>query len=175
MNLEKRKLTELVAAEYNPRKALEPKDEEYQKIKRSIEYFGYVDPIIINYDNTIIGGHQRTRIMSDMGMDEVDVVVLDLSKEDEMALNVALNKLDGEWNEEVLAEILKEIQDNGDLDLTGFNVEEFEGFMREMEDEFSLQEVGNLEEEYKVPEVPRLICPNCEHEAHVSKFKRIRK
>ena len=63
LRTERRKLADLKAAEYNPRKALTPDDAEYQKIRRSIEEFGYVDPIIINEDGTIIGGHpQRPRI-----------------------------------------------------------------------------------------------------------------
>ena len=59
LRTERRKLADLKAAEYNPRKALTPDDAEYQKIRRSIEEFGYVDPIIINEDGTIIGGHQQ--------------------------------------------------------------------------------------------------------------------
>jgi len=59
MNIQTRHLAELVYAEYNPRKRLTATDAEYQKIARSIDEFGYVDPIIINADNTIKGGHQR--------------------------------------------------------------------------------------------------------------------
>ena len=59
MELVKRQLADLKPAEYNSRKALKPGDPEYQRIAASIEEFGYVDPIIINADNTIIGGHQR--------------------------------------------------------------------------------------------------------------------
>ena len=64
LRTERRKLADLKAAEYNPRKALTPDDAEYQKIRRSIEEFGYVDPIFINEDGTIIGGNrtQRPRI-----------------------------------------------------------------------------------------------------------------
>lgn len=127
MNIEKRSIKELKPAEYNPRKALSPEDAEYQKIKRSIETFGYIDPIIINKDGTIIGGHQRHTVLSDLGYIEVDVVVLDLSKEDEKALNVALNKISGEWDELKLRDLLVEL-DLGDYDisLTGFDNKELE-------------------------------------------------
>lgn len=81
LRTEKRKLCDLTAAEYNPRKALTPEDSEYQKIKRSIEEFGYVDPIIINEDGTIIGGHQRCTVLKDLGWKEVDVVVVSLDKQ----------------------------------------------------------------------------------------------
>ena len=117
LKTEKRKLAELRAAEYNPRKTLTPEDSEYQKIKRSIEEFGYVDPIIINEDGTIIGGHQRTTVLKDLGYEEVDVVVVDLDKQKEKALNIALNKITGEWDELKLKDLLLDL-DLGDYDIT---------------------------------------------------------
>lgn len=117
LKTEKRKLTELRAAEYNPRKTLTLEDSEYQKIKRSIEEFGYVDPIIINEDGTIIGGHQRTTVLKDLGYEEVDVVVVDLDKQKEKALNIALNKITGEWDELKLKDLLLDL-DLGDYDIT---------------------------------------------------------
>lgn len=48
MQIEKRAVEELKAAEYNPRKDLKPGDAEYEKLKRSIEEFGYVEPVIWN-------------------------------------------------------------------------------------------------------------------------------
>lgn len=96
LRTERRKLADLKAAEYNPRKALTPDDAEYQKIRRSIEEFGYVDPIIINEDGTIIGGHQRATVLKDLGYQEVDVVVVALDKQREKALNIA----DDDFNED---------------------------------------------------------------------------
>ena len=86
MNIEKRRIEDLKPADYNPRKQLKPGDAEYEKIKNSILHFGYVDPIIINKDGTIIGGHQRATVMKDLGTIEAECVVVDLSKEDEKAL-----------------------------------------------------------------------------------------
>lgn len=63
MKMETRSLASLRPAEYNPRVQLQPADPEYQNIKRSIETFGYVDPIIVNQDGTIIGGHQRYNVI----------------------------------------------------------------------------------------------------------------
>lgn len=125
LKTEKRKLKELVAADYNPRKALTPEDSEYQKIKRSIEEFGYVDPIIINEDGTIIGGHQRCTVLKDLGYEEADVVVVSLDKQREKALNIALNKITGEWDELKLKDLLLDL-DLGDYDisLTGFEQED---------------------------------------------------
>lgn len=125
LTTERRKLSDLKAADYNPRKALTPEDSEYQKIKRSIEEFGYVDPIIINEDGTIIGGHQRCTVLKDLGYEEVDVVVVSLDKQREKALNIALNKITGEWDELKLRDLLLDL-DLGDYDisLTGFESEE---------------------------------------------------
>ena len=67
MKFERRKLADLRPAEYNPRKKLTPEDKEYQDIKRSILEFGYADPIVINFDGTIIKGHQRRTVMMDLG------------------------------------------------------------------------------------------------------------
>ena len=96
LNMEERPLSDLHPAEYNPRVALAPEDEEYKRIKRSIETYGYVDPIIINSDGTIIGGHQRYNVLLDLGYDTAHVVIVDLDKNAEKALNVALNKISGE-------------------------------------------------------------------------------
>lgn len=122
---ERRSIDELNPAEYNPRKRLKPGDEEYESLKRSIETFGYVDPIIINADGTVIGGHQRLFVLRDLGYSDADVAVVDLSKNDEKALNIALNKISGEWDEEKLAAIFADLDADGyDLRLTGFAEDE---------------------------------------------------
>ena len=148
MNIEKRSIKDLKPAEYNPRKALTPDDAEYQKIKRSIEKFGYIDPIIINKDGTIIGGHQRHTVLSDLGYTEADVVVVDLSKDDEKALNVALNKISGEWDELKLKDLLVEL-DLGDYDisLTGFDNHELEELIELTEFEPEVTDDGFNEEQ----------------------------
>lgn len=117
-------------AEYNPRKKLTPKDSEYQKIKASIERWGYCDPVIVNKDMTVIGGHQRLQVMQDMGYTEISAVVLDISKNDEKALNVALNKISGEWDMELLGGLMTDLSANDfDLELTGFDPEEIDGLI----------------------------------------------
>ena len=142
MNIEKRKIADLKPAEYNPRKELKPGDSEYEKIKNSILHFGYVDPIIINKDGTIIGGHQRATVMKDLGTEEAECVVVDLSKEDEKALNVALNKISGEWDMEKLGTLLEELNTIGVMELTGFDVDEYtKMFVKDelKEDNFDLE------------------------------------
>ena len=65
MIFERRNTKDLLFAGYNPRKDLQPGDDEYEKIRKSIQEYGYVDPVIINRDNTIIGGHQRVKVIID--------------------------------------------------------------------------------------------------------------
>lgn len=127
MKMETRNLANLRPAEYNPRVQLQPADPEYQNIKRSIETFGYVDPIIVNQDGTIIGGHQRYNVMKDLGYTEAQVVVVDLDKNNEKALNIALNKITGEWDEIKLKDLLLDLDLNDyDLTATGFSSKEVE-------------------------------------------------
>ena len=118
----------LKPAAYNPRKKLKKGDKEYEKIKKSIVEFGYVDPIIVNFDGTVIGGHQRLTVLSDLGYKEVQCVQVRIDDENKVkALNVALNKITGAWNEELLADLIVDLQDaDFNLDLTGFEAPEID-------------------------------------------------
>ena len=98
MNIQILKIENLKPAEYNPRKDLTPEDEEYQKIKKSLTEFGYVAPIIVNADMTVIGGHQRLKVLKELGYTEIECNIVDLDKNKEKALNIALNKITGEWD-----------------------------------------------------------------------------
>ena len=130
MNFVKKNINDLKYENYNPKKKKKQKDKEYQKIKKSIEEFGYVDPIIINKDNTIIGGHQRLTVLKDLGYEEVDVIQIDIDKTKEKALNIALNKITGEWDYAMLGDLLLDLdQQNYDLEITGFDLDEIEGIM----------------------------------------------
>jgi len=132
LDFKKAFISELKPARYNPRKDLQPSDPEYQRIKKSIEEFGYVDPIIVNADYTVIGGHQRLKVLKELGQAQIDVVVVDIPKDKEKALNVALNKISGEWDTQRLTELLGEIKADGLLELTGFDEKEFDQMLREL-------------------------------------------
>ena len=80
MEFRKLPIASLVSAAYNPRKDLKPGDPEFEKIRRSIEEFGYVEPIIVNEDMTIIGGHQRVKVLSALGFTEIDCVIVSVDK-----------------------------------------------------------------------------------------------
>lgn len=119
---------DLRPAAYNPRKKLKAGDKEYEKIKNSIQEFGYVEPIIVNYDMTVIGGHQRLTVLKDLGYTEMECVVLHIEDENKVkALNVALNKITGAWNEQLLADLLVDLQSaDFNTDLTGFEPAEID-------------------------------------------------
>ena len=139
MEIESIKITDLEPASYNPRRISE---EEYRKLKNSISTFGLVDPIIVNLKNMhIVGGHQRYDALCDMNMEDNEFLAelsmirmgdvgfvfsdTDLSIEDEdheKALNLALNKISGEWDNSKLSDVISDLEESGlDLELTGFD------------------------------------------------------
>ena len=146
-------LGQLRPAAYNPRKALKPSDKEYQKIKNSIQEFGYVEPIIVNYDMTVIGGHQRLTVLKDLGYTEAQCVVLHIEEEAKVkALNIALNKISGEWNEQLLADLLVDLQDaQFNLDLTGFEAPEIDQLFSKLHNKDIEEDNFDVDEELKNP------------------------
>lgn len=133
MIIEKIKVEQLIPADYNPRKDLQPGDSEYEKIKRSLEEFGYVDPVIWNKTTgRVVGGHQRLKVLASMGRTEVECVVVELDEEKEKALNVALNKISGDWDKEKLAVLMTDL-DAADFDvsLTGFDAAEIDDLFKD--------------------------------------------
>ena len=121
MEIRKVKVSDLRPAEYNPRQDLKPGDREYEKIARSIDEFGYVEPIVWNETTgNIVGGHQRLKILIERGETEVEVSVVRLNEHDEKVLNVALNKITGRWDTGKLTDLLKELQAEGAMEVTGF-------------------------------------------------------
>lgn len=127
LRMEKRKLSDLLPAEYNPRVTLEPDDKDFQDLVGSIRTLGYAEPILINEDGTIIGGHQRYNALLYLGWEEADVVVYPCDKVKEKALNVALNKIDGRWDAIKLVSLLEQITLEGiDFTVTGFTQDELD-------------------------------------------------
>ena len=100
MQLEKIKISKLKAATYNPRQI---STKQYNDLKKSLDKFGVVDPIIINKDYTVIGGHQRLKICKELNHKEIGCIILDLDKDDERELNIRLNKNTGEFDMDILA------------------------------------------------------------------------
>ena len=147
MEFKKLKIEDLIPASYNPRKDLKPGDKEYEKIKNSVNEFGYVDPVIVNKDMTIIGGHQRLKVLKDLGYKEVDCVIVDVDKTKEKALNVALNKVTGSWQEDLLAELLKDLQElDYDVSFTGFEPPEIEELFNNLHDKEIQEDKFDIDE-----------------------------
>lgn len=127
MDIRKIHISKINPAPYNPRVDLQPGDPDYEKLKRSIEEFGYVEPIVWNErTGNLVGGHQRYKILVDeQGSTEVDVSVVSLDETKEKALNLALNKISGAWDEEKLAQVLADLQESElDISLSGFDDQE---------------------------------------------------
>lgn len=127
-------LSDIHPAEYNPRQDLQPGDPDYEALKRSIEDNGYVGLILINKDGTIIGGHQRYKVLKDLGYTKARVLVTDVDKQTEKALNIALNKISGDWDEEKLKAALMDLDLNDyDLTKTGFTSSEVEDLVLKLD------------------------------------------
>ncbi len=152
MEFKKIKISELIPASYNPRKKLKRGDKEFEKIKNSITEFGYIDPVIVNKDLTVIGGHQRITVLKELGYEEIDCVVIDIDKIKEKALNVALNKISGEWNKELLVDLIKDLQ-NSDFDIafTGFEPPEIEQLFNTVHDKEIKEDDFDVEAELNNP------------------------
>lgn len=152
MEFKKLKINALIPASYNPRKKLKPGDAEYEKIKNSITEFGYVDPIIVNSDMTIIGGHQRWSVLKALGYDEVDCVVIEIDKTKEKALNIALNKVTGEWNKELLADLIKDLQSlDYDVSMTGFEPPEIDELFNDVHSKETKEDDFDVDAELSKP------------------------
>jgi len=170
MKITKVKISELKQAEYNPRRMT---NKQYEDLKNSLEKFGCTIPIVINADSTIVGGHQRVRIMRELGAEFVPAVRVNLSKEDERELNIRLNKNTGEFDLDILANNfdIDELKDWGFKDVElGFNIDKIVE--------------GNIEDDH-IPEVKesrvklgdvwqlgkhRLMCGDSTKESDVNKL-----
>ena len=154
-NLKKIPIEKLTPADYHPRKDLKTGDPMYEKLHRSVEEFGYVELVVWNErTGTVVGGHQRLKVLRELGYTEVDCVVVDLDEYREKALNVALNKIQGEWDLQKLADIMQEFDDAGfNSEITGFEPDDLEKLFKDLqkakgevaEDDFNVEaEAANI-------------------------------
>ena len=151
MEIVKVDINELISPEYNPRQIT---DDEMEKLKNSINEFGYIAPIIVNkHNNHIIGGNQRYEALKSLGHTDVDVVFVDEPDSNrEKALNIALNKISGEWDFVKLADIIDDLElDDFDISLTGFDDLELENFGIE-EEQNEHEQVEVVEDDYEEPD-----------------------
>ena len=143
MQIERKLIREMERATYNPRIDLMPGDREYENLRRSIMTYGVIIPIVWNKrTNRVVGGHQRLTVLENEGETEVDVSVVDLDETAEKQLNVALNKIEGDWDEEKLSLLLADLGE--DAVLTGFSQEEVDNLTNDIE---SLIDQDTVEDE----------------------------
>ncbi len=140
-------------AKYNPRKDLRPDDIEYKKLERSIDEFGYSDPIIWNETTgNIVGGHQRYKILKNKGIKNITVSVIHMDETNEKAFNIALNKISGQWDEEKLSALIADLQkQNFDVDITGFDTGEIDILLSNVFDDEVKEDEFNVECELEKP------------------------
>jgi DNA modification methylase len=161
METKKIKLSEVKPSEYNPRKISE---KDYNNLKKSVKTFGVLRPLVINKTTgNLISGHQLVKVLIEEKVEETDAIFLNLTEEQEKALNLAMNKISGEFEEDKLIDILMQIDEKNQdlLGQTGFNTEEInyllglrerdkeDIFARSSEDKFDLKnkygiEVGDI-------------------------------
>lgn len=112
-----------MAAPYNPRKM---PDVELESLRRSMRHFGVVEPVVVNRRSRhIVGGNQRVKAAKAEGIAELPVFWVDLDDPSEKQLNLALNRIGGEWDEALLANVLRELDALGaNVEVTGFSSDE---------------------------------------------------
>lgn len=151
MEFEVKRIADMNRAAYNPRVDLKPEDEEYQAIERSLKRHGLVQPIVWNRrTNTVVSGHQRLTVLEAQGETEVTVSVVDLDDIQEKELNVALNKITGEWDDDKLSVILNELGEEA-ID-TGFTLPEIDVLRDELKSYFDDVTAPDEEEPTEEPE-----------------------
>lgn len=157
-------IDKLKAASYNPRRLSQ---HDFESLQRSIDEFGFVEPVVVNKRNgVIVGGHQRVQAGRAIGLKEVPVTYVDLNDTKERALNVALNKISGEFDTELLDELLRGLDDDERL-LTGFTDEEilklsdgdidFEKDDKPKVKKYSVEELREFTRHYRFPEQASII------------------
>lgn len=151
MEFEVKRIADMNRAAYNPRVDLQPEDEEYQAIERSLKRHGLVQPVVWNCrTNTVVSGHQRLTVLEAQGETEVTVSVVDLDDIQEKELNVALNKITGEWDDDKLSVILNELGEEA-AD-TGFTLQEIDVLRDELKSYFDDVTAPDEEEPTEEPE-----------------------
>lgn len=191
MRVDRIPIGEIVLAPYNPRKDLQPSDPEYQAIQRSVERWDVVEPLVWNERTKhLVSGHQRLKVLVARGDTDVDVSVVDLSETEEKALAVALNKVQGRWDDLKLFDLLTTLDQEGvDLRLTGFSPESLVELAKDIEKPLfvpaapaalpdtvlatstvtqkEIQQAQAKQEERfagAAKEIQDVTCPNCGHE-----------
>jgi len=133
MIIEKKKISDLIPAPYNPRQSTAKQE---KHLKESLEKFGLVEPIIFNKQTGyIVGGHFRVRELKKLGIKEIECVIVDLNEADEKELNIRLNANTGGWDWDTLANDWDVV----DLDKWGLDIPQFDK-PEDFDEDFTLPE-----------------------------------
>ncbi len=139
----------------NPRRI---SDEELESLERSLRQFGFVQPVLARReDKTVIGGHQRLLAARRLGLATVPVTYLDLSAEQAHLLNLALNRISGSWDEQLLARLLADLRASPEIDLSlsGFGEDEIADLLRSMVTREKAERPENFDLESALEEATR--------------------
>lgn len=140
-------LKDINPAKYNPRVPLKPGDQEWDALKNSLDRFGVATPLVVNETTgNLVSGHQRLAVLKQSGETRVEVVLIQMDEDKEKLLNVALNKIEGEWDEEKLKELFDEVDDE-DIKFTGFTEEDIEALYDGEEPDYDEDEEPEEQEE----------------------------
>ena len=134
-----KKIVDLILAEYNPRKL---SVSEKKQLRRSIDKFGFVEPIVVNYNNVVIGGHQRLKLLKESGIENVMSSTPNrlLNEQEEKELNLRLNKNTGDWNIDLLLSNFDDIL----LQDVGFTVKDLKVDFGINKDECKQKEINSI-------------------------------
>lgn len=134
MRIETMKLSQINPAPYNPRVDLKAGSPAYERIKNSLAEFGLVEPLVFNErTGNLVGGHQRYQILQDLGQTTATVSIVDLDENAEKALNIALNRAQGEWDETALELLIKELAQADMAEAAGFNKQDIDDLILKMQ------------------------------------------
>lgn len=107
-----------------------------ENLRNGIKEFGFLLPVVINKrTDKLIGGHQRVKAAQLEGVKEIEVNVVDIDPKGEMRLMLALNKIDGKWDYQLLEEALSELSQTEAITLSGFNESDLVEIMSESDEE----------------------------------------
>lgn len=154
-------LIQMAPADYNPRYDLKPGDIAYERLKKSVLRFGLVQPIVWNEQTGhIVGGHQRFKILKDLGAESVMCAVVNKTLEDEIASNLAMNKAQGRWENDLLRAMFEQMdRDAIDYEAIGYDPDEVDHLFTQI-DQLDDDEIFDFDQEPEKKE-PMIQCPHC--------------
>lgn len=168
VKIERIKLGEAKFPDYNPRVDVTLQPKFHESLKKSLDRFGYVEPVVWNRrTGNIVGGNQRAKVLLEKGVSEADVIVVDVDEVTEKAMNVALNKITGTWDKEKLGSLLDELSALPELlPFTGFSKDEVDKLTGSLDEEVTLQRVFEVVVECSDEEMQKTVFEQLKKEGY---------